>query len=71
MCEGSCNIKQYLIKTFHSKAAQKLMLYSRNIWPKVETKLQCIENEETSDKLIENPFNSNPKYHYGNTRKHL
>lgn len=70
MCEGSCNIKQYLIKTFHSKAAQKFA-FIQEIWPKVETKLQCIENKEMSDKLIISPLNSNPNHRYGNTRKHL
>lgn len=29
MCEGNCNIKQYFIKTFHSKAAQKFALFKK------------------------------------------
>lgn len=65
MCEGSCNIKQYLIKTFHSKAAQKFALFKKYGLN------QCIENKEMSDKLIISLLNSNPKHRYGNTRKHL
>lgn len=67
MCEGSCNIKHSIFDQNFSLQSSPEICFIQEIWPKVETKLQCIENKEMSDKLIISPLNSNPKHRYGNT----